>query len=140
MLRAPTWSTSAYSATRATCSGAITSVTTASPVWSRASATGCKPFSFIPSQLYALAPAIDPPPAEPVAARLLPDVGGLQDLVAALHRARPGDDADVAAADLEAERRDDGRLLLHLGAGHLVRCQDRDHFLHPLAGFQGLFG
>src|SRR5438477_60939 len=39
MLRAPTCSTSAYFATSGTCSTAITSVTTASPVCSRASAS-----------------------------------------------------------------------------------------------------
>ena len=34
-------------------------------------------------------------------ARLLDDMGDLQDLLSALHRTRPGDDADRAAADLQ---------------------------------------
>ena len=39
-------------------------------------------------------------------------LGDLQDLLPALDRAGPGDDADVAAADLQAQHFDDGRLLL----------------------------
>ena len=46
-----------------------------------------------------------------------------------------------AAADLAGrERVDHGRLFLHFGAGHLVRRQDRDHFLHAFQRFQGLLG
>ena len=44
MFRAPTCSTSAYFATSGTCSTAITSVTIARPVCSRASGEHFKPF------------------------------------------------------------------------------------------------
>ena len=48
MLRAPIWSTSAYSHTNSTSEGVITSVTTANPVSSRAAASSLRPSSFIP--------------------------------------------------------------------------------------------
>ena len=67
MLRAPTCSTSAYRATSSTCSGAITSVTTASPVASRASASSSRPFSFRPWKLYGLVRGLNAPPRRPVA-------------------------------------------------------------------------
>ena len=35
---------------------------------------------------------------------------------------------------------DHGRLLLHLGAGHLVRRQDRHDLFHAFPRFQGLLG
>ena len=41
---------------------------------------------------------------------------------------------------MQAEDLDDGRLLLDLGAGHLVRREDRHHFLHSFPRFQGLLG
>ena len=116
-------------------------MTTARPVASRASASSSSPFSFSPWKLYGLVRGLNAPPRRPVAAGLLDDVGDLENLLAALDGAGPGDDAEVAAADLQAAATcTHGRLLLDFGAGHLVRRQDRDHFLHPFHRFQGLLG
>ena len=55
------------------------------------------------------------------------DAGGLERLLAALNRARPGDQAEVVAADPAAVDVDHRALaLLELRRGELVRLQDRD--------------
>ena len=77
--------------------------------------------------------------AEAGGAGLLDRFRDLENLVAALDRTRPGDDADLARADSELAGDDAGRLLLDLGAGHLVRREDRHDLLDAFAGFEGLF-
>ena len=67
-------------------------------------------------------------------------MGDLQNLAAALHRAGPGDHADLAGAHLQVTGLDQRALLLDLGAGHFVGRQDRDHFLDSFPGFQSLLG
>ena len=62
--------------------------------------------------------------------------GGGEDLLFALDRAGPGDDADRAAADREAAGADDGRLGLELAAGELVGREDRQHFVDAGAAFE----
>src|SRR5205823_804804 len=74
--------------------------------------------------------------AKAAAARLADGMGDVQDLLPALDGTRAGDDAESAGADLQVEDVEPRRLLLDLGARHLVRRQDRDHFLDPLASFQ----
>ena len=73
--------------------------------------------------------------------RLLDHVGDVEDLLPALDGAGPGDHADGTAAD----RRGPSTLttvgsFLTSVDGHLVRRQDRDHFLHSFPCFQGLLG
>ena len=46
----------------------------------------------------------------------------------------------MTIADLQIQGSDNGAFLLHLGAGHFVRGQDRNHFLDAVPGFQGLLG
>ena len=71
---------------------------------------------------------------------LLYDMGDFQDLLPVFDGTGPGNDADPAAANLQLQDFHDRPFLLYFGAGHLVRGQDRDHFLHPLSGFEGLLG
>src|SRR4029077_10360046 len=55
------------------------------------------------------------------------DVGGRQELVARLDRARSGDEREVLAADLSPGDLEDGRfLVLDLRGGELVGLEDRD--------------
>ena len=59
----------------------------------------------------------------------------LEQLGAVLDAARPGDDADLRAADRAGlAERDDRPLLLHLAGGHLVRGEDRDDLVHAVDG------
>ena len=67
MFRAPIWRTSAYFATIGTCSGAMTSVTIARPVASRAVASILRPSSLWPWKLYGLVLGLKAPPRRPVA-------------------------------------------------------------------------
>jgi hypothetical protein len=46
----------------------------------------------------------------------------------------------VSLAHGQAQDIDAGRFLFDFGAGHLVGSQDRHHFLHSFACFQGLLG
>ena len=67
--------------------------------------------------------------AQDVRAGLLDGDRGLDELFAALDRAGAGDDHEAVAADLHAADLDHGRLRLDLGAGELVRLEDRDDLL-----------
>src|SRR5262249_23683362 len=118
----------------------MTSVTTASPVASPARAEQLQPFSLHAREAVGAGAGLEGPAAQAGGPRLADDVGDLQDLLAALDRAGAGDDADVAGADLEAQDLDARRLLLDLGAGHLVGGQDRDHLFDPVGELQGLLG
>src|SRR5207248_11157122 len=53
-------------------------------------------------------------------------------------RTGPGDDANVAAADFQAQHFNDRRLALDLGARHFVRSEDGHDFLDAVHGFEGL--
>ena len=140
MLRAPTCITSVYFATSGTCSGAITSVTIASPVASRASASSSRPFSFKPLEAVRAGARLEGAAAQAGGAGLAHGMGDFENLLARLDRARPGDDADLAGADFQLEHLDAGRVLLDLGAGHLVRREDRHDLFHAIPRFQGLLG
>src|SRR5262249_3009132 len=78
--------------------------------------------------------------AQAAAARLADEVGDLEDLLAALDRAGPGDDTELSAADAQAQGLDDGWLLLDFVAGDLVRREDWDHFLPPFPQLERLLG
>ncbi len=83
-------------------------------------------------------PRLERPAAQTGRAGLLDDVGDLQDLLPALDGTGAGDDAEMAGAHLQAEDLHARRLLLDFGAGHLVRREDWDHFIHPLDGLERL--
>ena len=77
----------------------MTSVTTASPVCSRASASSSQALFLEALEAVRTGARLERAAAQAGRPRLLDDVGDLEDLFPALDRARPGDDADAAAAD-----------------------------------------
>ena len=116
--------------------GAMTSVTIARPVTSRAVASILRPSSLCPWKLYGLVLGLKAPPLRPVAPI---DFKGLRqgdDLGFALDRAGAGDHADLDPADFQAAGLDDGPLGRQLGGGPLVGGEDRQDLVDPLAGLE----
>ena len=74
--------------------------------------------------------------AQHVAARRLDGAGGLQHLLRRLDGARAGDEGEVPAADLDAVHVDHRVALLELAAHQLVGPQDRDHPVHARHGLE----
>ena len=126
MLRAPIWITSATSTTSATSRTSISSVTIGRPglllrLLEQAQALDAEPLEGVRRGARLVGAA-----AQHRAPVLGDHPGHLEGLVAALHRAGPGDQREVVAADLAAVDVDHGSLALaELGRGELVRLQDR---------------
>ena len=83
---------------------------------------------------------LERPAAQADRAGFLHGVGDFQQLRFALDAARPGDHADLLAADRSRRhrpaRRDDRSLLLDLPRRHFVRGEDRHDFVDAVDGFQ----
>ncbi len=138
MFRAPIWRTSAYLATIGTCSGAMTSVTIARPVASRAVGEHLQAVFLVALEAVGAGPRLERAAAEAGGAQALQGLGDRDDLRLALDRARAGDDGDLDAADLQAAGLDDGPLAGQLRRGPLVGGEDRQDLLDALARLEGL--
>ena len=131
MFRAPIWITSAASSTASTCRGSISSVTTGSPVSSRASRRIASASSPSPWKVYGDVRGLNAPPRSIVAPASCDRARRLERLLAVLDRARPGDQAEELVADLPPVDLDHGRVGRDLARDELVRLQDRQHLLDP---------
>ena len=131
MFRAPTWTMSAYSATRSTWAGSITSVTTGRPVRSRASASSRRPSRPRPWNEYGLVRGLNAPPRRTRAPAAATAVGRLEQLLARLDGARPGHDRERAVPDPHAADVHDRVLGVELPRRELERSTDRRHGFHP---------
>ena len=125
MFRVPIWRMSAYSATMSTWFGSITSVMTGRPVRSRASARKRRPWTPRPWNAYGRGARLERAAAQDRGAGGLDRIGGLEQLVAALDRARPGHHRQRPVADDRIEDPDDGVLGMELARGQLERPADR---------------
>ena len=95
MLRAPIWITSAISTTASTSRGSISSVTSGSPVSSRASARIVSASTPSPWNAYGEVRGLKAPPRSIVTPSACDGARRLERLLARLDRARPGDEAEV---------------------------------------------
>ena len=129
MFRAPIWITSAASSTASTCRGSISSVTTGSPVSSRASRRIASASSPSPWNVYGEVRGLNAPPRSHVAPASFDRARRLERLLAVLDRARPGDQPEELVPDLAAVDVDHRRVGRDLARDQLVRLQDRQHLL-----------
>ena len=105
--------------------GSMTSVTTGSPVRSRASARKRRPSTPRPWNAYGRGARLERAAADDRGAGRLDRVSRVEQLLAALDRARPGHHRERAVADDRVEDRDDRVLGVELARGQLERAGDR---------------
>ena len=129
MLRAPTWSMSACSATRSTWRVSITSVTTGNPVSARTSASSSQRFDAESLEGVGRRARLVRAAAEHRRAGSRHRVRRGDEHLAALDRTRPGDDGERVAAEagvrLAAADVHDGALDRELARRELVRLEHR---------------
>ena len=99
MLRAPTWRTSAFSAMASTSSGWRTSVTTGRPHGASCVSEEIEPLESEALEGVRELRGLKAPPRIELRAVGLDHGGGVVDLRGVLHRARPEDERELAAAD-----------------------------------------
>jgi hypothetical protein len=109
-------------ATNGTCSGAITSVTTANPV--------LQAFFAQPLEAVGGGARFKGTPPQQVGARFFHHVSRFDDLLAAFHRTGAGHDDDLLAPDAVPVESKDGILRLEIAAGQLEGPQDGHNALH----------
>ena len=137
MFRAPTWITSATSSTCSRSRVSISSVTIGSPVSSLASSQ--QPQALVAESLEAVRrrARLVGAAAQHRAAALLHRLRGRQQLLAALDRARPGHQGEVAAADSSPVHLHHRRhAVAELAGGKLVRLRDRHDPVHAVGAFE----
>ena len=131
MLRVPTCSMSAHSATSGTSAASTTSVTTGRPVSCRTSARIRRPRSPSPWNAYGRGARLVRPAPQQGGARALGHPRGGQRLLRGLDRARAGDEGEGARADRHAADLDGAGLGVVLAADELVGLAHPDDLADP---------
>ena len=129
MLRAPTWSTSAHSATVSASRTSSTSVTTGRSTESPAARSSLRPSSPMPWNAYGLVRGLYAPPRSIVAPAAAASRATRHHLLLGLDRARAGHHGERSPADRRAPDADDGVFGLELTRHELVGLEDADDFL-----------